>query len=282
MDNIEISQQLLASLANGDYEGAMAFVSNDFFCLEAENMPYAGVYRGKTGFLELMGKLFTTFNGFDLVDITGDGDAVILQVTIKHESERGTFNMPLTELWYMRDGLLVEAIPCYFDPAKVQEFVAGAMPQVTDLAFHRAMEHGHGDREGNIAMVTEVLKRAASGEWQGVVEHLHPDFHIVESDATPYGGVYRGERAFPDIMRALHDTWKGLDFTIERIVADDRRVFMIQTLRGKVGDDDLEMLLDEMWEIQDGKIHRVVPYYFDAKKLGDRASRGTGVNAVLA
>lgn len=271
MDNIEISRQLLASLSQGDHEGAMAFVSDGFFCLEAESMPYAGTYRGKAGFLELMGKLFTTFNGFDLVDITGDGDAVILQVTIKHESMRGTFGMPLTELWYLRDGLLVEAIPCYFDPGKVQDFVAGDMPQVSDLAFHRAMEHGHGDKEKNIAMVTDVLKRAASGGWEGTIDHLHPDFHIVESEATPYGGVYRGEGAFPEIMRAVQATWKRLEFTIDRIIADDRRVFVIQTMKGNVGGSDLEMLIDEMWEMQDGKIHRVVPYYFDAKKLGDRA-----------
>jgi ketosteroid isomerase-like protein len=271
MDNRTIARTLLARLTAGDYEGALEFVSSDFHCIEAENMPYAGDYRGKQGFIELMGKLFSVFNDFEIVDMTADGDAVILQVTMINRSDKGVFRMPLTELWQMPGGQLTKAIPCYFDPGIVQDFMAGNIREVAKDAFHRPMaEDAGGSRARNVEVVQALLAKAASGEWDGAEPYLHPDFAVIEAPSTPYGGEYRGFGGFPAILQKLKEAW-GEDgtFSIDEVIADDRRVFMIETLRGKLGGTYIEMFLNEMWELEDGKVRRVVPYYLDAKKMGD-------------
>jgi uncharacterized protein len=278
MDNKTVARTLLSNLAQGDYEGALAFVSPDFHCIEAENMPFAGVYRGKNGFLELMGKLFSVFNDFEIVDMTADGETLILQVTMINRSEKGVFRMPLTELWRMPGGQLTDAVPCYFDPGIVQDFMAGTIREVNKDAFHRPMAEGAaGSRTRNVEVVKALLSKAASGEWDGAESYLHPDFAVIEAPSTPYGGEYRGFAGFPAILRKLKEAW-GEDgtFSIDDVIADDRRVFMIETLRGKLGGTYIEMYLNEMWELEDGKVRRVVPYYLDAKKMGDlHARKGT-------
>lgn len=275
MDNIAVTHALLGRLAQGDYAGAQALVSPDFLCIEAESMPYAGTYRGKEGFIELMGKLFSVFNDFQLIDITADGDYVILQVTMIRKTDTGELRMPLSEVWHMPGGLLTEAVPCYFDPGIVQDFLAGQPRAVHPDAFHHAMAHGAGDRAQNVAVVEALLAKAASGDWAGAEPYIHPDFAIIESASTPYGGEYRGYAGFPAILQALRNAW-GDDYTfsIDRVIADDRRVFMIETLRGKLGGTPIDMYLCEMWELVEGKVSRVVPYYFDAKKMGDLHARG--------
>jgi ketosteroid isomerase-like protein len=275
MDNVSTARTLLGRLAAGDHNGALEFVSPDFYCVEPENMPYVGEYRGKQGFMELMGKLFSVFNDFELVDVTGDGANVVLQVTIINRSEKGLFRMPLTELWRMPDGKLKDAIPCYFDTGMVQDFVAGKIREVTPDAFHRHMTEGAGgNRERNVEVVRTLLAKAASGEWSGAEPYMHSDFAVIEAPSTPYGGEYRGFGGFPAILQKLNEAWgKDFSFTIDDVVADDRRVFMIETLRGKLGGTYVEMFLNEMWELEEGKVRRVVPYYFDAKKMGDLHTR---------
>jgi hypothetical protein len=94
--------------------------------LEAESLPYsASTYEGPEGFQRVLADVFQTWKGleFSLDDVAASGNRVFALITLK--GRLGAAETPLTmqvvELWTLRDGMVVELRPFYWDTAKVAE-----------------------------------------------------------------------------------------------------------------------------------------------------------------
>lgn len=128
-DNKQIVQRFLEASMAGDRETMDRLMSPHASVMEAESLPYAGTYRGVPGFLDLVRRVYSTFSDVDvtITDIIGEKDQVIVMAKMsgKSRKSRTPFEMPVVEVWRLRDDRIIEIRPFYFDTAKMNELAAG-------------------------------------------------------------------------------------------------------------------------------------------------------------
>jgi ketosteroid isomerase-like protein len=95
-------------------------LTDDFFIIEAEGLPMAGEYRGKTALRELYAHVFGTLKVADLEPevMTAGDDYVVNMVSFRFE-DPSLASAQLAELFRFRDGKVCEIRPYYFDPKPI-------------------------------------------------------------------------------------------------------------------------------------------------------------------
>lgn len=115
-DKLAIIEGLYAATGAGDFKKAEEFLTDDFFVTEADTLPYAGVYRGKTALQELFTKVMSMMDveRLEIAEHTVGGDygITILQLVFV---DKNLAPAPLTELYRFRDSKVCEIRPYYFD-----------------------------------------------------------------------------------------------------------------------------------------------------------------------
>lgn len=115
-----VIEALYAATGAGDFDAAEQYLTDDFFITEADSMPFAGVYRGKTALRELFVKVMGMMDvaGLDVVEhcVGGDHGVTILQFKF---ADPALAPAPLCEMFRFRDGKVCEIRPYYFDPAPI-------------------------------------------------------------------------------------------------------------------------------------------------------------------
>jgi len=121
--NLKVVNTMLERGGAGDVEGLREFVHPEFVAVEADSLPYPGTFRGFEGYVELMGRLVSTWEDFgvELVQLIADDDAVALQIILRGRRGDRSFEMPACEIWKFRDGKLISATPYYFDTKKLAD-----------------------------------------------------------------------------------------------------------------------------------------------------------------
>lgn len=121
--NVEIVRSIYAAGLAGDLQGMLRHVDPEIRCYEAASLPYGGEYHGHEGFSRLMMAVFSSWASFtaEVKDMLDAGPTVIaliqLRVTLK-ESNR-LVEMPIAEIWTLRDGKAIELRPFYWDTAQL-------------------------------------------------------------------------------------------------------------------------------------------------------------------
>lgn len=107
----------------GQWDEVDGMLTDDFVIHEAESLPFAGHYHGKTALQDLYGKVFGFWDDASLEtgDIcVGQDHAVVMVVvtaTSRHNGER--LRMPLTEVFHLRGDKFCGITPYYFDTAAI-------------------------------------------------------------------------------------------------------------------------------------------------------------------
>lgn len=124
-DRLRIVQTLYERCSQGDWASVEALLTEDFFAIESSQLPFAGVYRGCSGFRQLFERVFGMLDiaGLEVLDITvGESHAVaVLDMMLAGQPP---IRVPLTEVFRFRDGQVCEIRPHYFDPAQIISAVA--------------------------------------------------------------------------------------------------------------------------------------------------------------
>ena len=122
--NVDIVRSIYTAGIAGDLEGMLQHIDPQFTCREASSLPYGGEYHGHEGFSRLMAAVFGVFKAFevDVREIHDAGQTVVaviqLRATLK-ESGR-VVEMPVAEIWQLRDGKAVDLRPFYWDTAALR------------------------------------------------------------------------------------------------------------------------------------------------------------------
>lgn len=125
--NIDIVRSIYEAGMKGDINGTLPFLDPDVVIHEAASLPYGGEYHGLEGFSRLLAAVFSSFKTFqvDVKELLDAGPAIIaiieLRVTLK-ESDR-IVEMPVAEVWRLRDGKVVDLRPFYWDTAALRSNV---------------------------------------------------------------------------------------------------------------------------------------------------------------
>ncbi len=115
--NIQYVRDLYAATMAGNWAKAESMLTEDFFVTEADTLPFAGVYRGRSGLQQLYSKVVSmaSVKDLDIHNITAGGNSVVVLLDIVRDctpEERA----PIAEVLHFRDGLICEIKPYYFSP----------------------------------------------------------------------------------------------------------------------------------------------------------------------
>jgi uncharacterized protein len=64
MTNELLVRELYRLVGIGDFNSAMALMSNDIIVIQADSLPFGGIWRGKEGFAEMAGRIIAAWPGF--------------------------------------------------------------------------------------------------------------------------------------------------------------------------------------------------------------------------
>ncbi len=115
-----IVEGLYAATGVGDFDTAEKYLTEDFFITEADTLPFAGVYRGKTALRDLFTKVMGMMDvaGLDVVQHTVGGDYAVTILSFAFQ-DKTLAPAHLTELFRFRGNQICEIRPYYFDPATI-------------------------------------------------------------------------------------------------------------------------------------------------------------------
>jgi ketosteroid isomerase-like protein len=117
---LQLVDDLYAATGVGDFDKAEEYLTDDFFITEADTLPFAGVYRGRTALRDLFTKVMGMMDvsGLNVVQTTSGGDYAVTILSFEFVDPK-LEPAHLCELFRFRDGKICEIRPYYFDPAAI-------------------------------------------------------------------------------------------------------------------------------------------------------------------
>ncbi|MFE9975648.1 nuclear transport factor 2 family protein [Streptomyces hirsutus] len=133
-NGVEVLLRFQSNLSTGNFEGAEAFLHEDFFVKEVECFPYRGVYKGAEGWWKLTSVVnsYWNFHTIELVRSfsapsgpSSDEETVCLMVNIKSLCRRNRMelDMKIVEIWTVKDGLLLSVEPYFWDTSEMMRIL---------------------------------------------------------------------------------------------------------------------------------------------------------------
>lgn len=116
-------ENLYALTGSGQWDEVEKQLTDDFRIVEADSLPFGGVYEGKDALQRLYTKVFGFWDdpSLDVKDMTvSENNVVVLlsvHATSRHNGER--LEMPLCEVMHLRDGKFSGITPYYFDTVAI-------------------------------------------------------------------------------------------------------------------------------------------------------------------
>lgn len=126
-------KQLYERTACGDWAAAEAQLTDDFFAIEADHLPFAGTYSGKSGLRTLFEKVMGMADVMDMQihEITAGEDHAVTLVDLVFSKPEGA-RARIAEMFRFRGDQVCEVRPFYFDPAPVFAAVAAKRDTLAD------------------------------------------------------------------------------------------------------------------------------------------------------
>jgi ketosteroid isomerase-like protein len=128
-DNGANGQAIVAAMQAGDIDGLLARCHPDLEVYEADSLPYPGVYRGREGFRELLGKILALSElSIDEATIRDAGDDVVfiyMEVTLTSRASGRSLHTQILEMETFQDGLVRRMDVFYKDTKQVVELLSG-------------------------------------------------------------------------------------------------------------------------------------------------------------
>lgn len=117
---LQIVDDLYAATGVGDFDKAEELLTDDFFITEADALPMAGVYRGKTALRDLFTKVMGMMDvaALNRVETTTGVDHAVTILSFEFV-DPSLAPAHLCELFRFRDGKVCEILPYYFDPGAI-------------------------------------------------------------------------------------------------------------------------------------------------------------------
>jgi len=117
--NKEIVLAFLDASERNDREAMKELLHPQVRIIEADSLPYGGVFEGAEGFIDLIRRVFSTWRDtrLSVQQVLADGDHVVIlaQMSGRGQAADKAFSMPIAEVWLLEDRKIKEVRPFYFD-----------------------------------------------------------------------------------------------------------------------------------------------------------------------
>jgi ketosteroid isomerase-like protein len=122
----------------------------------------------------------------------------------------------------------------------------------------------------NLAVVRQFYDHVFAGNLESLRPLLADSFNVVEADGLPYAGVFRGYDGLMALMAKVQSHW-GTQFSgeIEHYIASGDRVAVLLLMKGVEAETGaaVSVPLCEVWELKEGKVASVRPFYWDTAQI---------------
>jgi uncharacterized protein len=158
----------------------------------------------------------------------------------------------------------------------------------TNLRISRSSKSTEGARTANSEIVSDVFAALSKGKLDAAAAHFDASLRIYEPAGLPYGGVYVGHEGFYTLFNKLAATYDELSIPPSVVADCGPAVVAMTTLCGiaKRTRTRVEMPLNEIFVLRNGKITEIRPYYWDTAAvvaaLNGADTRGSVVNGAWA
>lgn len=130
ISNRDVVQAVFAASAAEDWDVVKSHLHDDVRIIEADSLPYSGVFVGPEAFIALNRQVFETWEDSSnaIEHILADGDHVVILTTMSGRG-RGSgehFSVPLAAVWLFEGGKVKEIRPYYFDTKLMHDAHYGA------------------------------------------------------------------------------------------------------------------------------------------------------------
>jgi ketosteroid isomerase-like protein len=117
---LQLVDDLYAATGVGDFDAAEKLLTDDLVITEADTLPFAGVYKGRTALRELFTKVMGLMDvaALNRVQTTTGGDYAVTILSFEFV-DPSLAPAHLCELFRFREGKVCEIRPYYFDPAPI-------------------------------------------------------------------------------------------------------------------------------------------------------------------
>ena len=125
-EQIATIETFLGHVNKGDFEAASRFIHPDFYLVEQPGLPYAGEWRGRDGFLDLMKAAGGTWQRWRdspyPYELAADGNRVIKEVhfTATASATGQEIEMDFAEVFVFEDDLIARTRAYYWDPESIR------------------------------------------------------------------------------------------------------------------------------------------------------------------
>jgi ketosteroid isomerase-like protein len=119
--------------------------------------------------------------------------------------------------------------------------------------------------EQNKALVIKLYEAISQADLDTFLSGCSPDMVITEAESMAIGGVYRGMDELGGLLGKLASAYDMTTIKMERIVADGE--FVVAMGSFQTADHSFLVKITEWWQIKDGKVVDVRPYYWDTQEL---------------
>ncbi len=117
---VQLVDNLYAATGVGDFDRAEEMLCDDLVITEADTLPMAGVYKGKSALRALYVKVMGMMDvaALNRIETTTGIDHAVTILSFQFQ-DQALAPAHLCELFRFRDGKVCEIVPYYFDPAPV-------------------------------------------------------------------------------------------------------------------------------------------------------------------
>ena len=121
--------------------------------------------------------------------------------------------------------------------------------------------------ETQMATAQRLYGAALTGDWAVVTEILTPDCLIVEAEALPFAGTYRGPQGMADLFVKFASVLTIKDLKMAPMMcAGDTVTVRIELVVDNHGADETLKVV-ELLRFENGRVAELTPFYFDAAQV---------------
>jgi len=118
-----------------------------------------------------------------------------------------------------------------------------------------------------LTLIRNVYEWAPLGDFESIGRHVTDDFRILEADSLPFGGEYRGLEGWQSLYAHVLGMFDDPEVTLHDVTVGEDHAIGIMTLSvtSKATGERGHFEICEVFELRDGKICGIKPYYFDTQ-----------------
>ncbi|WP_203236645.1 nuclear transport factor 2 family protein [Nocardia panacis] len=130
--------------------------------------------------------------------------------------------------------------------------------------------------EGMYRAEAEYLSEGGPGKasFAPLAPFFAPDVVLYQADALPYGGIWRGHEGMEQFFLAMSRTWHTFDMVDQTFLTDTSPLVVLTRVRARsrTTGRNLDFPILQTITIEDGRITKVHPFYWDTAAIRDACS----------